>query len=206
MAYQNRVDPWGDLVATSVRGTLMGNRGILIDEHRQIVRRYQTRRWIACLLSFKGRHREVMTPGTYTELFFLDEATAFAAGHRPCAECQHARYQEFRRAWLTANPGRVASDARIEAIDDILHQERYAGGHKVTYQARRADLPDGVFFAYAGNAYLVHNGETFLWSFTGYTKADAHSFPDEVDVLTPHSIVKTFNSGFRPLIHDSAAK
>jgi hypothetical protein len=205
MVYPNRVDPWGNLVATSARGTLMGNRGILIDENRRIVRRYQTQRWIACLLSFKGRHRPVMTPGTYTELFFLDEATAFAAGHRPCAECQHARYVEFRRAWLAANPGLVADDARIEAVDAILHQERYAKGSKVTFKARTADLPDGAFFAHAGNAYLISSGEAFLWSFTGYTKADVHSFPAEVDVLTPRSIVNTFKSGFRPRIHPTAA-
>src|ERR687885_1053495 len=100
---RNRVTPYGEIVAVAGRGTLMGNRGRLHDAQRQIVRDWQVRRWIACRLQFRGRHREVMTPGRYTELFFLDEATALADGHRPCAECQRGRYRLFREIWAAAN-------------------------------------------------------------------------------------------------------
>ncbi len=207
MPYQNRVDPWGNLAATSARGTLMGNRGNLHDKGKQILRKFQTKRWIACKLSFKDRHRTVMTPGPYTELFFLDEATAFAAGHRPCAECQRGRYDEFKESWLRANPGferpRMGT-VRIEAIDEVIHRERYEKGKKVTYRAALKDLPEGAFFSLDGEAYLVSAGGVYRWSFLGYTRADARNFPDEVDVLTPRSIVKTFERGFRPVIHPSA--
>ncbi len=203
MPLQNRVDPWGKILSTPARGTLMGNRGILIDDRRQIVRQHQVKRWIICLLRFKDWHREVMTPGTYTELFFLDEATAFAAGHRPCAECQRARFIEFKRTWLAANPIFGSRDPRIEEIDDILHRERYQNGEKRTYRAPRTAMPDGTFFAVTGDSYLAWAGEAFRWSFTGYTRADAAALPEEVDVLTPYSIVKTFASGFRPHVHPS---
>ncbi|HEY3229252.1 MAG TPA: hypothetical protein VGJ87_08530, partial [Roseiflexaceae bacterium] len=102
MPYQNRVTPEGALIATTARGTLMGNRGCLHDERKRIVRTYQVRRWIICLLEFKGRWRAIMSPGKYTELFFLDEATALAAGHRPCAECQRERFTMFRAHWAAA--------------------------------------------------------------------------------------------------------
>jgi hypothetical protein len=204
MALQNRVDPWGKILSTSARGTLMGNRGVLIDESRQIVRNYQVERWITCRLSFKDRRRQVMTPGTYTELFFLDEATAFAAGHRPCAECQRPRFTEFKQAWLAANPIFGFRDPRIEEIDEVLHRERLQDGEKRTYRAPRTGLPDGTFFAVTGDAYLAWAGEAFRWSFTGYTRADTTALPVEVDVLTPYSIVKTFEAGFRPYVHPTA--
>src|SRR4051794_26424644 len=99
MPRQNRVTPSGDIITTPERGTLMGNRGVLHDADARIVRRWQGKRWIACVLEFKGRWRPVMAPGRYTELFFLDEATALAAGHRPCAECRRRRFDEFRDTW-----------------------------------------------------------------------------------------------------------
>src|SRR5206468_4262196 len=102
MPLQNRVTPFGDLITTEARGSLMGNRGRLHDTDRRIVRYAQGRRWIACLTSFRGRRRSVMSPGSYTELFFLDEAVAPAAGHRPCAECRHEDYVLFRAAWARA--------------------------------------------------------------------------------------------------------
>src|SRR5207249_11851668 len=124
----------------------MGNRGsCLHDTAQRIVRPFVSRRWIACLLEFKGRRRTVMTPGRYTELFFLDEATALAAGHRPCAECQRARYLLFRDHWAAANPGRAASaPPSAEALDRVLHAERVGpGGGKRTYAERLARLPTG---------------------------------------------------------------
>src|SRR5919204_6549006 len=105
MPRQNRVTPFGEIVATPERGTLMGNRGVLHDGEGRIRRPWQLRRWLVCVLDLKGRKRRVMTPGRYTELFFLDEATALAAGHRPCAECRRARFLAFCSAWGTANPG-----------------------------------------------------------------------------------------------------
>src|SRR5215472_16656696 len=105
MPLENRVDPYGTLFRTPARGTMMGNRGgVIHNDEREIVRRYRSRRWIACVLEFRGRKRIVMSPRRYTELFFLDEAVALAAGHRPCAECRRARYNAFRLAWNTAQP------------------------------------------------------------------------------------------------------
>src|SRR4051812_47447827 len=125
MPYQNRVTPFGQIITTRARGTLMGNRGCLHDAHGHIRRAYVTKRWIICLLDFKGVRRTVMTPGRWTELFFLDEATALAAGHRPCAYCQRARFTLFREIWAAANPA-LAGDHLPAApqIDAVLHQER----------------------------------------------------------------------------------
>jgi hypothetical protein len=124
MPLQNRVTPFGELLATECRGTLMGNRGCLHDDQQQIRRPFAGKRWIICVLEFRGRYRRVMTPRRYTELFFLDEATALAAGHRPCAECQHARYLVFREIWAEANPDLVGASFSADAMDGVLHAER----------------------------------------------------------------------------------
>ena len=127
MPRQNRVTPFGEIVATPERGTFMGNRGVLHDSEGRILRAWQLRRWIACVLEFRGRKRQVMTPGRYTELFFLDEATALAAGHRPCAECRHARFLAFCNAWGSAQPAEGTSPRPTATeIDDRLHSERLA--------------------------------------------------------------------------------
>src|SRR5438270_2559242 len=102
----------------------MGNRGVLHNAEREVVRDWQVRRWIACRLEFRGRHRQVMTPGTWTELFFLDEATALAAGHRPCAECRHADFRTFQAAWRAAFP---QTDTHADVLDAVLHAERRGG-------------------------------------------------------------------------------
>ena len=201
MSYQNRVDPWGNIVAASERGTLMGNRGNLHNNNKEIIRNYQTKRWIICRLEFNGNQREIMAPGLYTELFFLDEATALSAGHRPCAECQRDRYDEFKRLWLKANPILGTGKIQIEEIDKILHQERYASGEKVTFRAKSKDLPDGVFFSLDGAAYLINSGRIYHWSFGGYSQVNALNVPDEVDVLTPRSIVNAYEAGFLPGMH-----
>ncbi len=153
MPRRNRVTPFGTLIAVDARGTLMGNRGCVHDASGVIRRPYQVKRWLICLLEFKGRHREVMRPGQYTELFFLDEATAFAAGHRPCAECQRGRYELFRDAWLRAGleTGGAARPS-AETIDAELHRARIAGGRQVTYAARLDTLPDGTFVSSEGGA------------------------------------------------------
>lgn len=183
----------------------MGNRGSLHNAHREIVRAYQTKRWIICKLAFKGIHREIMSPGLYTELFFLDEASALSAGHRPCAECQRSRFEEFKQIWLKANPGFENRAIRIEEIDAVLHRERFITGTKFTYTAKLKGLPLGAFFSLDGKAYLVASGGYYLWSFTGYVQAEALGFPEEVDVLTPRSIVNSMEVGFIPEIHESAS-
>src|SRR5215211_5637346 len=121
MPLQNRVTPWGDLVAVAERGQMFGNRGVLHDANKRIVRYNQGQRWIVCLLEFRGRHRPIMRPGHYTELFFLDEATAFAAGHRPCAECRRQDYEAFRRAWVTAHASPSGTLPSAVEIDTRLH-------------------------------------------------------------------------------------
>ena len=134
---QNRVTPFGDLVATPERGTFMGNRGVLHDAEGRIRRAWQLKRWIVCVLEFRGRKRQVMTPGRYTELFFLDEATALAAGHRPCAECRHARFLDFCNAWGTAHPSKdELPRPTAMMIDDRLHSERLASDRSECSNAR----------------------------------------------------------------------
>jgi hypothetical protein len=155
MPLQNRVDPFGNLIRSAARGAMMGNRGgALHNAGREIVRRYKSRRWITCVLEFRGRHRVVMSPNRYTELFFLDEAVAFAAGHRPCAECRRKRYNAFRNAWQLAH--RLDKSPFADEMDVELHRARiWTDKQKVTYEALLCDLPDGCLVRMDGDAYLV---------------------------------------------------
>src|SRR5687768_5439974 len=173
MPFRNRVSPFGDIVATAARGTLMGNRGCLHDKQDHPLRQYQGRRWIICVLDFKGRMRTPMPPGHYTSLFFLDEATALAAGHRPCAECQRERFTAFRAHWAAANPELAGSATPlVETIDTTLHHERISNQRyqrdkiKLTYLAQLAQLPDGVFVLLETRdvPYLVHGNQLVPWS------------------------------------------
>jgi hypothetical protein len=147
MARQNRVTPCGEIVAVPERGTMMGNRGRLHDEEGRLRRPWQVKRWLLCRLEFNGRRRVVMAPDRYTELFFLDEATGLAAGHRPCFECRRKSYNAFVDAWARGN-GLGVGDQRPTAasIDERLHQKRIGPGRsKRTFRASIDDLPDGVF-------------------------------------------------------------
>ena len=163
MPLQNRVDPYGALRATRSRGAWMGNRGVLHDASKRVVAAWRLRRWITCVLSFKDRRREVFAPKRYSELFFLDEATSLAAGHRPCAECRRKRYEEFRAAWDVGQGG--ADGTRdpfpgAEAIDRVLHAERLeAGGVKRAYVAVLSSLPDGTMIDHDGMPHLLWNGK-----------------------------------------------
>jgi hypothetical protein len=198
---RNRVTPSGELIATTHRGTMYGNRGVLHNVDLALVRRYQVRRWLVCVLEFRGRRRPVMRPGRYTELFFLDEAVALAAGHRPCAECRHAAYQSFRTAWAAALalPAKPAADD----IDRVLHWERrLASGARVTYPAPLSELPDGVFIARGGESWLVHGGGLCRWTPAGYT-GRIDRFDGPVAVLTPRATVAAIRAGYRPLLHPS---
>ena len=204
MPLQNRVDPYGLLHAVAAHGEWMGNRGILHDETGRIVASWRLKRWITCVLSFRGRKRQVFAPRRYSELFFLDEATSFAAGHRPCAECRRARYEEFRAAWVavnTANSQRVGADA----IDNVLHAERaIRGGGKKTWRAHAAGLPPGTLIEHDGRAHLIWNEKLWPWTFTGYEDPVAPGTAAQVTVLTPQSSVRVFETGFTPQVHASA--
>jgi hypothetical protein len=206
MPRQNRVTPLGEVIATPERGTVFGNRGLLHDAHGNIRRAWQLRRWIVCLLAFKGRRRAVMTPGRYTELFFLDEATALAAGHRPCAECRRQRYDAFREAWRSGNSGALLP---ADEIDRRLHAERVAeDGSKRVFTAGLDGLPDGVFARRAGwgeTPYLVWGGDLLAWTPGGYTARIARPANVEVEVLTPVSTVQAIRAGYVPDVHPSVA-
>lgn len=198
---RNRVTPAGELIATEHRGTMYGNRGVLHNDDLVLVRRHQVRRWLVCVLEFRGRRRRIMQPRRYTELFFLDEAVALAAGHRPCAECRHADYQAFRTAWTEALGLRAKPAA--DDIDLVLHGQRCpVGGTRVTYPARSRDLPDGVFIARDDGYWLLHNGELRLWTPAGYTIT--RKAPETAAVLTPRSTVDAIRAGYRPGVHISA--
>jgi len=209
MPRQNRVTPFGDIIATPERGTFLGNRGILHDAEGHIKRAWQVKRWIVCVLEFRGRKRTVMTPNSYTELFFLDEATALAAGHRPCAECRHARFLDFCNAWKTAHPGYTARQRpTADEIDNRLHTERVtADRSKRSFSAALEDLPDGVLVtvpAWSERAYLVWGDYLLEWSPGGYREWRPRPKGEEVRVLTPKSTVAAIRAGYAPEVHDSA--
>ncbi len=199
MPLQNRVSPSGELFRTPARGMMMGNRGGCIhNDRREIVRPFQSRRWIACVLEFKNRHRVVMTPRRYTELFFLDEAVALAAGHRPCAECRRERYNAFRAAWGSPLPS-------ADAMDLVLHPARIDGDHgKVKWRASWPSLPDGAFVEIAGEAWLVRGPALLLWTAEGYTRKQPRPATGTVDVLTPRPMVDCLRHGYTPEIHPTA--
>jgi hypothetical protein len=211
MPRQNRVTPFGEIVATPERGTFMGNRGILHDADGHIRRAWVLKRWIVCVLEFRGRKRTVMKPKSYTELFFLDEATALAAGHRPCAECRHARFIDFCMAWKAAHP-RVFGLRRPTAdeMDDRLHAERVnADRSKRTHPGRLEDLPDGVFVTFPPDdrtAWLVSKEALFKWSPGGYVERRPRPRSDSVLLLTPPATVAAIRAGYIPEIHASTSR
>ena len=191
MPLQNRVNPLGELIATPARGLVFGNRGRLHDDQGHIRRAYAGRRWIACRLEFRGRHHGAMPPGRYTGLFFLDEATAFAAGHRPCAECRHEDYERFAEL----------CGSRADAIDARLHGERRGRRHE-----RRLDaLPDGTFVLREGEPWLVLGTELLRWTPGGYgERLDRPS--RSMTVITPTLILEVLRAGWEssvPMFHPS---
>jgi hypothetical protein len=200
MSLQNRVTPFGEIAAVGGRGLVMGNRGILHDDNRRIVRYSQVRRWLACRTEFRQIRRVVMRPHSYTELFFLDEATAFAAGHRPCAECRRADYRRFCELWATCFGAPVSADI----IDRQLHRERLARPRtKRTYRAQLAGLPDGAYIAFDSRAWLVWGGALFAWSPVGYSERRERADTPEVEILTPRSTVAVMAAGYVVAVHPS---
>jgi len=204
MPLQNRVTPLGELVADPARGLVYGNRGCLHDADGRIRRRYQVKRWIACRLVFRDWHRSpLLQPGKFTELFFLDEATALAAGHRPCALCRHEDYTRFAALWRDLH-----GDVGADAIDGRLHDERF----DAVARARRLhrvpldDLPDGSFLLQDGTAHLVLGARLLPWAASGYASAIARPTGVETTLVTPPSLVALL-PGWRstlPLLHPSA--
>ena len=179
----------------------MGNRGILHDGRRHIIRPWQVRRWIACRLEFRGRHRLVMQPHRYTELFFLDEATAFAAGHRPCAECRYADYQRFRSLWAACH----GESASADVMDEQLHRDRLTDRRvKRVYSANLDALPDGAYISMNDRAWLVWGDELLAWSEIGYLKKRPRPQSLDVEVLTPRSTVAVLAAGYPVEIHPTA--
>jgi hypothetical protein len=199
---QNRVNPFGQIIETTERGLWMGNRGNIHNINREIVRPFKLKAWITCRLQFKGRRREIMAPNLYTELFFLDEATAFAAGHRPCCECRREDYNKFKAAWLKGNPEyKFTGKTSIREIDAILHQERNGeNGSKKTYKENNNNLPNGIFIAAENQPYLLWNKHLYLWTPAGYTKSKSLSHNGNSIILTPKSIVQTFRAGYMPQV------
>jgi len=207
MPLQNRVTPFGEIVAHPARGFFMGNRGVLHDDKQQLgSARWRMPHWVTCVLDFKGRRRAVMTPRRYTELFFLDEAVAFAAGHRPCAECRRADYNRYRAFWAAARG--VENRVYAKEMDAILHPARVERGTRAQIRHRRAlgELPDGVFVALddmPGTAFLVLGERLWPYDFARYGPARARP-GGEVTVLTPAPTLAVLAAGYRVHVHPSA--
>ena len=204
MALQNRVDPFGDLTAAPARGLFLGNRGGRFhrDDRTLGKRRWASRQWICCVLQFKGRHRSVWGAG-YTELFFLDEVTALAAGHRPCFECRRADAKKFAERWAEANNGDVPC---APDMDLVLQSERLDGRAKRTHAMPIDDLPDGTFLTLNDTpqlAYAVRDSHLLRWSENGYAEKKSRPEGIAVDVLTPPSIVGALSAGYQPRWHPS---
>ena len=197
---QNRVNPMGEIISTQARGAWMGNRGLLHNDKKEIVRSFRLLAWITCVLEFKARKRVVMSPGLYTELFFWDEATAFSAGHRPCLECRREDHRRFKQYWLQGNPGYHFNEkTSITEIDAVLHRERLgAGNSKITFQAELSELPDGAFVLIDNNPYLINGDWLYQWTPGGYKTGIAIPGKLVVNVLTPASILNTFKAGYLP--------
>ncbi len=209
MPLQNRVTPLSELVADPAHGLVYGNRGCLHDEAGRIRRRYNGKRWIGCRLQFRGWQRgPLLQPGRFTELFFLDEATAFAAGHRPCGLCRREDYTRFAEIWGELHPGQVGADA----IDAQLHAERVDPKTRgqLHHQAALDELPDGSFVLHQGAPYLVFGSDLLRWTAAGYLDRMRRRPRQRATLITPPSLVAVMRTGWEerlvPLFHPSAAR
>lgn len=203
MARQNRVTPEGAIIADPARGLFTGNRGILHDAAGHVLVPWRHKAWICCAIEFKGWRRKVMSPGTWTELFFLDEATALAAGHRPCALCRRSDYNRFRQAWVAAGLGR---DLHAKDMDDILHKARIGPERRAKrcHVALSDSLPDGTFLRLSDGAAMVWGQSLLPWTPAGYDAPLPRPAGLAVTVLTPAPAVAVLGAGYRPALHPSA--
>lgn len=201
---QNRVDPLGRIIKTSARGSWMGNRGVIHNKHKEITHKFKHIAWITCVLEFKGRQRTVMTAGRWTELFFLDEATAFAAGHRPCFECRREDAKRFKSCWIQGNPHyNFSMSTSIHEIDAIIHRERITREkEKVMHERLSSAIPDGVFTFVNEDPYLFSKGKLHRWTPFGYEDSIAVPEASMLTILTPDSIVNAFRAGYAPQIKE----
>jgi hypothetical protein len=210
MPLQNRVTPLGDIIATPHRGMFTGNRGIIHDPATKTLlrRRWASRAWLTCVCEFRGRRRKVMGGRSWTELFFLDEATACAAGHRPCFFCRREEANAFRAAWERGNH---VSGLRAADIDEVLHRERLDGSRKRLHaiDVPLLKLPDGAMVQAGERSFLIVQGQALAWSPAGYRKpneaiARVLEANERAMLLTPPSTLRAFSAGYRPLLHQSA--
>lgn len=203
MPLQNRVDPFGELFADPARGTFMGNRGGRFHTPARTLtaRRWASRQWICCVLTFKERHRDVWGR-FYTELFFLDEPTALAAGHRPCFECRRQEADTFAEFWRIAH--RLRRRPRAAEMDQLLHRERLQGRAKRRHRRSIDGLPDGVVVALDGTAFALRGDALLRWTPQGYDGRMPRPRRVIVEVLTPPAIVAVLSAGYRPRWHASA--
>jgi hypothetical protein len=203
MPLQNRVTPTGDIIATPHRGLFTGNRGIIHDPATRTLlkKRWSSPAWITCVCEFRGWRRKVMGTRSWTELFFLDEATAFAAGHRPCFFCRRDDANRFRAAWQEDN---AVADIRAREIDAVLHRERLERGKKRLHPlpVPVEQLPDGAMVQQGEESFLIVQGKALRWSMAGYCKADGAI--DGALLLTPPSTLRALSAGYRPALHPSA--
>ncbi len=198
MPRPNRVAPTQDIAALPLRGLLTGNRGILHDSAGQMTAaRWRHPHWISCTLHWKGIRRPIMAPGTWTELFFLDESVALSAGHRPCALCRREAYARFSAAWTTAH----GTAPRAAEIDRILHAARIDGRAQRRHRADIATLPDGAFILTDGTPALVHGARLHPFTATGYGPPQPRSGGGTVTVLTPEPLVAVLRAGYAPVLH-----
>jgi hypothetical protein len=202
MHLQNRVTPFGEIVAISQRGTFTGNRGIIHDPATKTLlsRRWASKTWLVCCCEFKGRRRAVMAGRSWTELFFLDEAVALAAGHRPCFFCRRDAAKRFRAAWAAAKGAPIP---RAAAIDADLHRERLEGRRKRVHPLPMSisELPDGTVIAAAGSAFMLSSGLAYRWTNEGYDQPTQLHHAD--GLLTPPSTLMALDAGYRPTLHPS---
>jgi hypothetical protein len=204
MPLQNRVKPTGEIVAIPERGMFVGNRGIIHDPATKTLlrKRWSTDAWLTCVLEFRGRRRKVMERQSWTELFFLDEATAFAAGHRPCFYCRRDDANRFRAAWERGNR---TGEVLAPEMDAVLHRERLVSGKKLHPLPKEiAKLPDGTMVRAGDESFLVVDGKPLQWTPSGY-RAAKHDLGD-AKLLTAPSIVRAFSAGYRPVLHESVSE
>jgi hypothetical protein len=205
MPLQNRVTPTGEIVSTPQRGLFTGNRGIIHAPHTRTLlnRRWSSKAWLTCVCEFRGRRRDVMGTQSWTELFFLDEATALAAGHRPCFYCRRDDANAFRAAW---EQGSGIAHASALDIDEVLHTERLDGRVKRLHVLPMPieKLPNGAMVQAEEDSYLILNGRSLLWSFDGYR--EPRDTVKDAELLTPPSTLRALKTGYRPVLHPSAMK
>ena len=204
MPLQNRVTPFGDIVAIAQRGTFIGNRGIIHDPAARTLlgRRWTTKAWLVCLLHYKARRRDVMRRRSWTELFVLDEAVALAAGHRPCFYCRRNDAEAFRAAWAK---GRREALPLAPQMDAVLHAERLDRGRKRIHPIPGPvdELPDGTAITADGAAYTLVRGGAFRWTEQGYEPPK--EIPLHAGLLTPPSTLLAMRAGYRPRLHSDIA-